>query len=226
MQCRPLIWLIVVRCPCPPRRPVMRRQEQIAEARKLLAYLDHRTTALADGIYRNPVTDYTDPEQAAREHQLFFRDSPINIGLSALLPRPGDWMTHDYAGVPMLLVRRADGSLGAFLNVCRHRGARVVDRCGSGARDFPCPYHGWTYGLDGSLIARPEENAFAAAERATHGLCALPVVEKYGMIWVGPRPGMQLEIDALLAGAGGDFAAYDLGSYHHYETRVLHREMN
>ena len=48
----------------------MRRQEQIAEARKLLAHLDQRTTALADGIYRNPVTDYTDPSQAAREHQL------------------------------------------------------------------------------------------------------------------------------------------------------------
>src|SRR5712691_9530291 len=130
----------------------MRRQEQIAEARKLLAHLEQRTTALADGIYRNPVTDYTDPEQAAREQQLFFCDGPINIGLSALLPRPGDWMTHDYAGVPILMVRRADGSLGAFLNVCRHRGARIADGSGNGARDFACPYHGWVYGVDGALI--------------------------------------------------------------------------
>src|SRR5437660_629096 len=101
----------------------MRRQDQIAEARKLLAHLD--------------------------------------------------WLTHDWAGVPILLVRRADGSLGAFLNVCRHRGARIVDGCGNSARDFACPYHGWTYGLDGSLIARPDEPSFAAAERATHGLAAL-----------------------------------------------------
>ena len=85
----------------------MRRQDQIVEARKLLAYLDNRTTALADGIYRNPVTDYTCPQQAARERELFFRKGAFNIGLSALLPNPGDWMTHDYTGVPILLVRDA-----------------------------------------------------------------------------------------------------------------------
>ncbi len=204
----------------------MRREDQVAEARALLAHLDNRTTALAEGIYRNPVADYTSPALAARERELFFRDGPINIGLSALLPRPGDWMTHDYTGVPMLLVRRSDGSLGAFLNACRHRGARVVDGCGAGAGSFSCPYHGWTYGLDGALVARPEEASFAAAERATHGLRALPVVEKYGMIWVGPQPDMRLDVDGLLDGVAGDLAAYGLETYHHYETRVLRRAMN
>ena len=73
----------------------------------------------------------------------------------------------------MLIVRRLDGSLGAFLNVCRHRGARIAEGCGSdkfgsgGARSFSCPYHGWTYGLDGSLVARPEEASFATAEIST-----------------------------------------------------------
>ena len=204
----------------------MRRQDQLAQARKLLDHLDRRSTALADGIYRNPVTDYTCAEQAARERELLFRDMPLNIGLSALLPRPGDWLTHDWTGVPLLLVRRGDGSLGAYMNVCRHRGARVVDGCGAGARDFACPYHGWTYGLDGALIARPEESSFAAAERATHGLPALPVTEQYGMIWVGTRPGLPLGVDDLLDGAAADLAAYGLESYHHYETRVLRRAMN
>jgi phenylpropionate dioxygenase-like ring-hydroxylating dioxygenase large terminal subunit len=205
----------------------MRRQDQIAEAKKLLAHLDHRTTDLADGIYRNPVTDYACPEQAAREREVLFRQLPINIGLSGLLPRPGDWLTHDWAGLPILLVRRQDGSLGAFLNACRHRGARVMTgACGTGARSFSCPYHGWTYGLDGSLIARPAEESFAAAERATQGLRALPVAERYGMIWVGPRPGMMLDIDGLLAGMGDELAAYGLGGYHHYETRVLRGDMN
>jgi phenylpropionate dioxygenase-like ring-hydroxylating dioxygenase large terminal subunit len=204
----------------------MRRPEQIAEARKLLAHLDHRTTALADGIYRNPVTDYTCPKQAAREREVFFRDGPINVGLSGLLPRVGAWMTHDYAGVPILILRRPDGSLGAFLNVCRHRGARVVEGCGNNAKSLSCPYHGWTYGLDGALVARPDDPSFAAAERATHGLRALPVAQKYGMIWVGARPGMRLEIDGLLDGVAEDLTSYELERYHHYETRVLRREMN
>jgi phenylpropionate dioxygenase-like ring-hydroxylating dioxygenase large terminal subunit len=207
-------------------RPAMRRPEQIAEARKLLAHLERRTTALADAVYRNPVGDYTSTEQAAREDELLFRKGPINLGLSALLPRPGDWLAHDHAGVPLLLARRADGSLGAFLNVCRHRGAPVAAGCGNGATSFSCPYHGWTYGLDGSLVARPEEASFAGAERATHGLRALPVVEKYGMIWAGLRPGLEFDIDALLDGAAADLAAYNLASFHHYETRVLRRAMN
>ena len=204
----------------------MRRRDQIAEAKKLLAHLEHRSTALADGIYRNPVTDYTCPEQAARERRRFFQDGPINVGLSALLPHPGDWLTHDWTGVPILLLRREDGTLAAFLNVCRHRGARVVDGSGCGAKSLSCPYHGWTYGLDGGLIARPEEPAFAGAERVTHGLAPLPVVEKYGMIWVGPRPGRRLEVDGWLDGVAADLAAYRLEGYHHYETRVLRRAMN
>ena len=204
----------------------MRRQDQIAKARKLLSHIDTRTTALADSVYRNPVTDYTCPRQAARERQLFFEDGPINIGLSALLPRPGDWMTHDYAGAPILLARREDGSLAAFLNVCRHRGARIAEGCGSQARSFSCPYHGWTYDLDGALIARPEEVSFPSVDRATHGLRALPAVEKNGMIWVGTRPGIALNIDRQLAGLADDLASYNLKSYHHYETRTLTREMN
>src|SRR3954466_15446658 len=182
----------------------MRRQDQIAEARKLLAHIDNRTTALADGVYCNPVTDYTCPRQAARERALFFEDAPLNIGLSALLPRPGVWVTHDYAGVPILLARRDDGSLAAFLNVCRHRGARIVEGCGRRARSFSCPYHGWTYGRNGSLIARPEEASFPAVDRTTHGMRELPAIEKYGMIWVGTKPGVALDIDRELAGLGDD----------------------
>ncbi len=204
----------------------MRREDQIGEAKKLLAHLENRTTALADGVYRNPVAGYTCPLQAERERELFFRRGAINIGLSCLLPNPGDWMTHDYTGVPILLARRADGTLGAYLNVCRHRGARVAEGCGSGEKDFRCPYHGWCYGLDGALIARPDEPSFAAAERATHGLRPLPVAEKYGMIWVAPTPDARFDVDALLGGLGTDLAAYRLDPYHHYDTRVLRRRMN
>jgi nitrite reductase/ring-hydroxylating ferredoxin subunit len=150
---------------------VMRHQDQVAEARKLLYYLDTRTTAMADAVYRNPVTDYTCPRQAALEREAFFRRGPINIGLGCLLPNPGDYMTHDYTDVPILLVRRPDGFLGACLNVCRHRGARVAEGCGAGATSFCCPYHGWTYGLDGSLVARPDERSFdfrGRSERSQH----------------------------------------------------------
>ena len=114
----------------------MHHQDQVAEARKLLSYLETRATAMAEAVYRNPVTDYTCPNQAALEREAFFRRGPINIGLGCLLAGPGDYMTHDFTGVPILLIRRSDGSLGAYLNVCRHRGARVAEDCGRGATSF------------------------------------------------------------------------------------------
>jgi phenylpropionate dioxygenase-like ring-hydroxylating dioxygenase large terminal subunit len=204
----------------------MLRQDQVEQARKLLHYLDNRATAMADGVYRNPVSDYICPKQAAQERGLFFRRAPLALGLSCLLPRAGDYMTHDYTGVPILLVRREDGSLGAFLNVCRHRGARLAEGCGKGARGFSCAYHGWSYALDGRLLARPDDRSFAEIEKSTRPLVVLPAVEKYGMIWVSPTPGAQFDVDASLCGLERDLAAYGLHSYHHYETRTLRRGIN
>jgi phenylpropionate dioxygenase-like ring-hydroxylating dioxygenase large terminal subunit len=204
----------------------MRHREQVAEAHKLLSHLETRTTAMADGVYPNPIADYTCPHQAALEREAFFRRGPINIGLGCWLPNAGDYMTHDYAGVPILLVRRRDGAIGASLNLCRHRGARVAEGCGTAAASFSCPYHGWTYGLDGALVARPDEPSFAALDRATRGLRTLPVAEKYGIVWVCATPEATFDLDEMLDGVGPELANYRLDSYHHHETRTLQRRIN
>ena len=204
----------------------MRRPDQLEQARKLLGYLDTRSTALADGVYRNPVSDYTCPRQLAEERERFFRRGPLFIGLSCLLPDSGDYLTHDHSGAPLLLARQRDGSLRAFLNVCRHRGARVASGEGKAAYDFTCPYHGWCYGLDGALVARPDERSFVEIDKATRGLREIPAVEKYGMIWVCPTPGAGFDIDARMGGLERDLASYGLDTYHHYETRVLRRRIN
>jgi phenylpropionate dioxygenase-like ring-hydroxylating dioxygenase large terminal subunit len=204
----------------------MHHEQQVRELEKLFHYLDTRTTALADDVYRNPVADYTCVKQAAREREDFFRRGPVMIGLSGLLPNPGDYIALDETGVPVLLVRQKDKSLAAFLNVCRHRGSQVASGCGGGALSFSCPYHGWTYGLDGALVARPDERSFTAVERASHGLRPLPVVERDGLIWLAATPEARFDVDALLGGLAGEIAGYGLDRYHHYETRVLRRRLN
>ncbi len=203
----------------------LKHQDQVAQGELLLRYLDEKTTAMADGIYANGVSDYICSKQVAAERERFFRKGPINIGLSCLVPKPGDFMTHDLTGVPILLVRRQDGSLGAFLNVCRHRGARVAEGCGQ-ANVFTCPYHAWTYGTDGALRGRPDERSFTGYDKDKIGLRPLPVVEKYGMIWAAPAPGPSFDVDQLLGGLQADLAEYKLEGYHHYETRVLSRKLN
>ena len=96
----------------------MEHEEQVEQARKLLAYLESRTTAMAQGVYRNPVREYVCRHQLAEERELFFRRGPFSVGLSCLVGAPGDYLTHDYSGTPILLVRQPDGSLRAFLRLC------------------------------------------------------------------------------------------------------------
>ncbi len=127
--------------------------------------------------------------------------------------------------MPILLVRRQDGSLGAYLNVCRHRGARVAEGCGN-AKLFVCPYHAWSYDTEGKLRGRPDDRSFAGFDKEGIGLRALPVMEKHGMIFVASAPGATIDVDPLLGGLQHDLAEFRLETYHHYETRALTRKLN
>jgi len=203
----------------------MEHAEQTALAARLLAYIDEGSLQLGEDVYRQPVDEYTSPAQARREHQQLFRAQPLCVGFSGDLPGPGSYRVHDLSGLPLLLVRDAQGRFGAFLNVCRHRGARVAEACGT-ARGFTCPYHAWVYGLDGALVGRPEDGAFPGVDRARHGLRPLSAEERHGMLWVHPTPGEQLELAQGLGALDRELAGFDLGRFHPYATRVLKRRMN
>lgn len=203
----------------------MLQTEQITVAKQLLAYIDTQTTSMSPTVYRQPVREYICREQAARERRHFFREAPLCVGLSGMLPQPGTYFTHDLSGTALLITRALDGRVRAFLNVCRHRGAQVASACGS-ARGFTCPYHAWVYGLDGALISRPEELSFAGAERQTHGLTPLAAVEQDGFLWVCPTPGRGIDLRARCEGILPELAAYGVAGFHHYATRELRRRMN
>ena len=203
----------------------MQHREQIALGTTLLDYIDHKTTATCERIYRQPVAEYTCRRQAAVEKEIFFRDDLLCVGLSALLPGPGTYFTDELSGVPIVLTRDADGIVHAFLNVCRHRGSRVADACGP-ARAFVCPYHAWSYDLTGALVARPEDGSFTEAPRAEFGLTRLPAFEHDGMLWVCPTPGANVDVERKLAGLSGELASYGLGGFHHFDRRIMQRRMN
>ncbi|RXM07774.1 Rieske (2Fe-2S) protein, partial [Citrobacter sp. AAK_AS5] len=85
----------------------------------------------------------------------------------------------EVAGVPLLVVRQEDGTVRAFANVCRHRGARVVEEVCGNARSFRCPYHGWTYGSDGRLRAIPERAAVSGIDQSERALVPLPAEQRH-----------------------------------------------
>jgi phenylpropionate dioxygenase-like ring-hydroxylating dioxygenase large terminal subunit len=203
----------------------MQQATQIALARRVFDFVERDTTELADAIFLNPVASYTCPQQAQRERDRLFRDHPLFFGLSCELPKPGDYRADDLSGMPVLVVRAQDGRLRAFLNVCRHRGAKVATGSGSGKRVFVCPYHAFTYDLEGRLT-KLQSQGFPELTCEERSLVQIPVAERHGLIWVRATPGGEIDVDALLGGLAPEMASYNLASYSHYETRTLTKEMN
>lgn len=97
---------------------------------------------------------------------------------------PGDYCTADIGRDNILIVRDGDGEIGAFLNVCRHRASRVLEGAGNCGGNIRCPYHGWTYGLNGDLKGVPQQKDFPEFDRADSGLHPVQVEVFNGLIFV------------------------------------------
>lgn len=204
----------------------MLRETQVELVRRVLGYIDNRTTQLVDKVYLNDVSTYTDPGQAALERDKFFRQSPLFFTMSCQIPNPGDYFADDLGGVPILAVRGKDGIARAFLNVCRHRGAKVATGSGKGQRAFVCPYHGWTYNTEGGLVALTPAEGFTGLSCAERSLTPLPLAERYGMIWVRPSPGADFDMDEILGGLAPELANYHLETFVPYKSATISKPMN
>lgn len=162
----------------------------------------------ADTIETVPARVYTDPDHFAREKAALFDRLPQVLCVSALLPDPGMAVPHDATGRPLLITRDAEGTAHVFLNVCRHRGTRLVEgdeiQC---AKRLVCPYHAWTYKLDGKLLALPRPETFPGMDKGDFGLIELPSLEAGGLIWFSPNESADFSEPKKL---GEDFASFGM----------------
>ncbi|MBV1931088.1 MAG: aromatic ring-hydroxylating dioxygenase subunit alpha [Porticoccaceae bacterium] len=209
----------------------MQHALQVELTKKTFAHIDADTTDMGAEVLRHPVSEYTCPDWFSREKATLFRDYPLFMGLSGLIPEAGDYLAEDHGEIPTLLIRGDDGIARAFVNMCRHRGTPLAKGCGRSA-SFTCPYHAWNYNKQGELVGLPDKRSFPDVDPAQEGLIPLPTLEKHGMLWVIPNPkadnDQDLEqcIDAHLAGLGGELASYGFGTYHADETRTIERRAN
>jgi Rieske 2Fe-2S family protein len=135
-----------------------------------------------------PPTHYTDQSYFELERAAVFEDSWVCTTRSSHLAEPGDFVRVTVGRESVLLVRQRDHSVRALINVCRHRGARLcVEERGSVGESIGCPYHGWTFGLDGRFTAAPFLRDLPPETREKH-LFQVAQEEWLGYVWVNLNP--------------------------------------
>jgi glycine betaine catabolism A len=138
-----------------------------------------------------PGSLFTDPRVYDREVERLFRRSWQCVGREDEIPGPGAFRTYEIGGSGVVVLRNASGELRAFHNVCRHRGTRLVEpEAGAGLKRLLCPYHAWSYDLDGRLLGAPHMADAKEFDRKEFGLYPVAVETWRGFVFVNlaPRP--------------------------------------
>lgn len=173
-----------------------------------------------------PVQIYTDANILAEEMKSVFRHHPMLVGHASSVRDPGSYLLSDWSSFPYVIVRNTDGRLRAFLNTCRHRGARLVSGKEPCLKAFVCPFHGWTYGLDGRLKGVTKSYNFPEMDRDDFGLVELAVAERAGLIWIHPTPGEKIDLEKDLGPIGDDLDHFGLEGLVSYRKNSVIKHAN
>lgn len=156
-----------------------------------------------------PAWAYTNEELLELERTVLFRRHWQLAGHVSNAPEPGDYFCFDVAGERAIIVRGKDQQIRAFHNVCRHRGSRVAvnqtGRCGSA---LVCPFHGWSFNLDGTLRTVAQPKAVPRLDPVEHGLLPVEFEIWHGFVFVRFQPGPQPAISEILARHEAEIALY------------------
>ena len=160
---------------------------------------------------------YTDPDVFRRDVERLFMRHWLCVGHAGSLPSRGDFLVVEIGAESVIVVRGEDRELRALVNVCRHRGSRICAARAGSAKSFACPYHGWTYGLDGSLLAaRHMPATFALSSRGLKRI-HLRVIAGLILVSFAEEPPGLAKVEETLTSS--------YGPYGWAEARVAHREL-
>jgi Rieske 2Fe-2S family protein len=169
---------------------------------------------------------YCDPAFFDKERSLLWGRSWVCIGRGAEIDRPGRFLQRMVAGESVIVVRGNQGQATGFLNLCRHRGARLcLEPEGQLGPYLRCPYHGWTYGQDGRLVGIPNLREVPDLARADYGLHRVALAEWLGCLWANldtDAPSLSHQVDPQLRARFGDAGA--LRRYGLEDLVVGHRQ--
>ena len=199
----------------------MSREKLVAMAERTIAHNKAGTVHLTESVTTIPASNYFDPERWQREVDMIFKRVPLLLAMTAEIKEVNTYKAIDVVGMPVLISRGADGIARAFVNMCSHRGAQLVDPGVGTARRFACPYHNWTYNQEGDLVGIFKQDDFGQLDTSCLGLTQLPIAERAGLIWVTLSPDSKLDFDAFFAGYDEMLEFCDFASMNHFGTRIL-----
>ena len=159
--------------------------------RKSVAIIAENRTDRAPGALPLHKSVFTGAARNAAEVRHLFHGQPLVAGLSGDIPEPGDVLVFDAAGPSIIVARGKDGVARAFLNMCTHRGAKLVEQSEPWRGHLPrlvCPFHAWSFAPDGRLVGQPGKDGFAGCEIGARNLVELPCAEHIGLIFVRADP--------------------------------------
>jgi len=131
-----------------------------------------------------PAWVYDHPEMTRLEYERILKPSWQIACHVSQIRAAGDYVTFELGSDSVIVLREASGAIRALRNVCRHRGTRLLEGTGRCHGRITCPYHGWTYRYDGSLLATPARESFPALDLREHSLATVPVEVALGFVWV------------------------------------------
>jgi choline monooxygenase len=154
--------------------------------KEILAW--YNAAAALPDAHTIPASWYTDPRIAQLELQNVFSRAWQAVGRTEQVEKPGQYVTASVAGEPVVTVRGSDGKLRAFYNVCRHHAMTVMNEPCGHAQHMRCPYHGWTYNLEGELRGMTEFEGVCNFDRAQNGLVPIRVETWENFVFVNLDP--------------------------------------
>lgn len=211
----------------PPARKVTTLAEltpsQIEAIRKIPAEKDAVVEPLG-ATRANAI--FTGRDRFDLEQEKIFRRYPVPITVSALL-EPGSVVACDGYGIPLLVSRTRDGTIKAFINACQHKGSKIIEDCAVHKQGrMTCPYHAWTYGIDGKLIGVSRGEAFEGLDKSQRGLVELEAREWGGIVYVRLNRDIPADWSQLSQQVADDFAALGIPSAHVYGRKTFDLKAN
>lgn len=213
----------------PVGKPIVQTFEMLSKGQRaaMRRIASHEDAVVPQIEATRSASIFLSQERFDEEQSSIFKKRAIPLTISALLPEPGMAMGHESTGLPLIVSRDRDGKAHVFLNACQHKGAKLLETCDvvkSGR--MTCPYHAWTFGVDGKLIGVARAETFINLDKSKRNLAELPSREQGGIIWVMLDRNAEPDFSSLVPELGEDLDALEIGTAHVYGRKSFDVKAN